>query len=76
MAKSKTNKYIALGLILMAATWAWAFYRLIVEGIGGLLEKYAGIVEPNIQNLIIVVVFGLILLKWGGKTIEDLLRKR
>lgn len=76
MAKSKVNKYVAIGLILMAMTWAWSFYRLIVDGLGIIMEKIAGIVDPTMQNFIIVIVFGAILVKWGGKTVEDLMRKR
>lgn len=76
MAKGKVNKNVAIVLILMAMTWAWSFYRLIVDGLNILMENIAGIVDPTMQKFIIVVVFGAILVIWGGKTLEDLLGKR
>jgi len=62
----------AMVMTITAAVFAWAFYRLIYQGLSEILIEF-GIVGDVWQNIIIIVFAGVILIA-GGRKLGDLIK--
>ena len=62
----------ALVMTITAAVFAWAFYRLIYQGLSEVLIGF-GILGDVWQNVIIIIFTGVILIA-GGRKLGDLIK--
>ena len=72
MSKHLKNYFQLAGVVIIAAAvFSWALYRLIYETIGSILE-HLGVAGGIEQNIIIIILVGAFLLL-SGKKLKDLI---
>lgn len=78
MAKSKKNvkkgwdNFVTMMLVLAASVFGWTTYQIINHGLADVLRGF-GLENFYLQGFIILAVLGLLLTKFGGKKIDELL---
>ena len=70
--KLKNLVPIATVMIIIAAVFSWSFYRLIHQVLSNMLLDM-GVTGDYWQNVIIIVVMGILLII-GGKRIGDVIK--
>lgn len=76
MAKNKITAVKVIGIAILGGMWFLSFHKMMLEFMNSLLERYVGITDPLMQQVVFVVVVGGLLVILFGKSIEDLINKR
>lgn len=76
MAKSKITATKLIIIAILGGMWFLSFHKMMLAFTNDMLEKYAGMTDPLMQQFTFVVIIGVLLAIFAGKSIDDLIRKR
>lgn len=76
MAKSKITATKVIGIAILGGMWFLSFHKMMLAFTNNMLEKYVGMTDPLMQQLTFVVMIGVLLIIFAGKSIEDLFKNR